>query len=443
MKFRGLILAALVLIVLAGFLYWSDHKKATETSKPAETTPVVLKVDEAAITGLTIKKKDEAPVVLARTDSNNWKITQPGSFGADQAIVGSALHYLSSMTSIRVVEDKGSNLKTYGLDPPAAEVNISEKNGQHKVLIGDETPTGGAVYVAVGGDPRVYTVSSFLKTGVVKTLDELRDKRLVTLDTEKLRSVELTRGKEEIEFVENDDQWAIAKPKAMRADQLAVDDLVHKLRDARMELGGTQETSAEFNHLTPVGDAKLTGESSMQEVQVRKSKDANYAKTSVVDGFYKTGPDLGTVMAKSLDGFRNKKLFDFGFTDPQKIEWHSGDKPLTLARSGEDWTADGKKMAADSVQGLVAKLRDLTAAKFVEARFGKPIIDVTVTSDDGKRVEEISVTKVGDGYIAKREDGTTLYQLDSAAVDELRKAAEAVKSEQPAKQAATPAPPAK
>ena len=45
-----------------------------------------------------------------------------------------------------------------------------------------------------------------------------------------------------------------------------------------------------------------------------------YAKSSVVEGVWKVPNDLGDLAAKSVDDFRNKKLFDFGFTEPDKVE---------------------------------------------------------------------------------------------------------------------------
>ncbi len=49
-----------------------------------------------------------------------------------------------------------------------------------------------------------------------------------------------------------------------------------------------------------------------QQLEVRKDKDKNYyAKSSVVEGVYKVGGDIGEGLEKKLDDFRNKKLFDF------------------------------------------------------------------------------------------------------------------------------------
>jgi hypothetical protein len=59
MKIRGLIVAAVVLFILAGILYWSErHKPAEDTAKASEDTPpAILKLDASAITGLDLEKR--------------------------------------------------------------------------------------------------------------------------------------------------------------------------------------------------------------------------------------------------------------------------------------------------------------------------------------------------------------------------------------------------
>ena len=120
-------------------------------------------------------------------------------------------------------------------------------------------------------------------------------------------------------------------------------------------------------------------------------------------------------------------VFDFGFDEPNKIEVHSGTRSWVYTRSGQDWSSDGKKVDSGSVASLVSKLRDLSAVKFVNSGFTHPEIEATVTSKDGKRVEKILISKSGTDVVAKRDGEASLYQLDSATVDDIAKLAGDVK----------------
>ncbi len=47
------------------------------------------------------------------------------------------------------------------------------------------------------------------------------------------------------------------------------------------------------------------------------------------------------------------------------------------------------------MQDLVDKIRELSASKFLDSGFSAPVIDLTVTSSDGKKVEKVSISKLG------------------------------------------------
>jgi hypothetical protein len=433
---RGLILAVFVFSILAGILYWSEHHKPAEDAAKAsaDTPATILKLDASTITQLDLKKKDAKPIVLKKAESGKWQITGPQPFAADQSAVSDMLSTLSSLNSQRVVEDKAADLKPYGLDQPAFQLDITESDNKiQKLLIGDDTPTG-AVYAMLAADPRVFTVASYARGSVDKSLNDLRDRSLLTVKPDKISRIELLRRNQDIEFGRNQDEWQILKPKSLRADAFQVSELVRKLIDAKMDLSGSdaQQTALAFAHATPLATVKVTDDSGNQELQVRKSqvgqnRETYYAKSSAVDGIYQANSDLGQAVDKDLDDFRNKKLFDFGYVEPNKVELHAGSKAYFLTRSGGDWWQDGKKMDAGSVQSLISKLRELTADKFLDSGFANPTIEGTITSDDGKRVEKFLMAKSSGSYVAKRENEPTLYQLNSASVDDLHKAAEEIK----------------
>src|SRR5215475_5932919 len=428
MKTGGLYIALAVLVILAGTLYWSNRRKSSDdTSKAsADTPPTILKLDQGSIDKLEVKKKQAESLVLTKAGSGDWQITAPKPLRADQSAVTGILSDVSALNSERLVDDKAANLAPYGLDQPALELDLTEKNHQsEKLLIGNNTPTG-SVYAALANDPRVFTIASYTKTSLDKGLNDLRDKRLLPVNADKVSQIELIRKSQDIQFGRNKDAWQILKPKPYRADGAQVSELLTKLTDAKMDLSGSDasDASSAFSKATPVATAKLTDESGTQQLEFRKAKDTYYAKSSAVDGVYKVDADLGKALDKSADDFRNKKLFDFGY-DPNHIELHNGAKAYFLTRGTggyDDWWSNGKKMDS-SAETLVSDVRDLSASKFVDSGFSNPTIELTVTSDDGKRVEKVSISKAGDHYLAKRENDPSLYQLDASPVDSLLTAA--------------------
>ena len=440
MKNHGLLIAAVVLAALTGVLYWSNrHPPSENTAKASlDTSPKILSLKQEDISRIAIRKKGGEELDLAKGDAGKWQIAAPKLLGADQEAVASLLSSVSSLNADRVVEDKASDLTRYGLAQPSLELDLTSKDGNpQKLFVGDDTPTGSAVFARLEGDPRVFTIASYNKAGIDKTSNDLRDKRLLTVDFDKLSQIELTTKKQEIEFGRNKQEWQIVKPRPLRADNFQVEEIVRKLREAKMEASSTdadaKKAAAAFASGTQVATAKVTDTASTQELQIRKSKDDYYAKSTAVPGIYKVSSDLGKELDKNLDDFRNKKLFDFGYDDPSKVELHDGPKAYFLTKGGQDWwSADSKKMESSTVQALVDRIRELSGSKFVDSGFTVPALEVTVTSNDGKRVEKVLISKSGDAYVAKRDNEPALYQLDSSSVADLQKVAADVKPAPPA-----------
>jgi hypothetical protein len=306
MNFRGLIVAVVVLATLGGVLYWSQHHKPAEESAavPASTPPVILRVNPADMTELVIKQTE--PVTLKKTNGK-WQIMEPKSYPADQDVVAGVLSTLSGLNADRIVEEKASDRKQYGLDPAQVELDISGKDGTRQLLLGDDTPAGGDVYAALATDPRVFTIASYNKSSLAKTLNDLRDKSLLTSRSDKVSRVELLKKGEDLEFDRTKDGWQILKPSSSPADSSAVNALVSTLTNARMDLSTTTDAAAAFARATPLATAKVTGDAGVQTLEVRKNKDDYFAKSSTVDGIYKVDSSLGPALDKKIDDFRPKK----------------------------------------------------------------------------------------------------------------------------------------
>ena len=212
MKLRGLLTASALLAVLTGLLWWSNRKEARATKEPVDSKSAKLfTAREDQIQEIEIQKQNGEIIQLKR-NAGKWQI---------------------------------------GLAQPSVKIGIVESNNKtRELLIGDQTPAGTANYAELAGDQRVFTIASYTKTSLDKSPNDLRNKNLLTFDSDKLSRVELTAKKTAIEFGRNKDAWQIVKPKPLRADQSSVEELIRTLRDAKMDLSGSEDTkknAAAFN----------------------------------------------------------------------------------------------------------------------------------------------------------------------------------------------------
>ena len=431
MKMRQLLIATVVLAALGATLYWSNHRKPANDSvsaSPSAANAKVISLTQDDISKLEVKKKDGDDVVLNRVGAANWKITLPKPLVADQESVSSILYNLSPMDGATLIDEKPADLKQFGLAEPEAQVSATGKDGKTQtILVGDETPTGDSAYVMLSGDSKVYSVPKNTKTNLDKGLKDLRDKRLMPVDFDKLSSMEINGAKLHLTFGSDDGQWTVRSPANLRGDTSKMETIVEKLRTATMDPGTSdadmKKDASLFASGAPIAAVKATDASGSQELQIRKTGGGYYAKTTAMDGVYKVPNELGDAVNKDAEDFREKRVFDFAEADPDKVELHDGSKAYFLTRSGEDWWSDGKKMDALSVQEFLRSIRTLTATKFATGGFSSPALSLVVTSKDGKRVEKVDISKGGSGYLAKRADGPALFNLDAKAVEDLQKAA--------------------
>jgi hypothetical protein len=425
---RGLLVYVVLLAAVGGGIWWSNKKEASK--KPADTTVKMLTIPDGDFQEIH-EKKLTGEVLDLKRESGKWRIVEPAPLAADQDAVGSMVSTLSNLNADKVVEDNAADLKPYGLDTPTLDIVVTKTDGKTaELLVGDDVPTGSGAYAKLPNDPRVFSIGSSVKSGLDKKSDDLRDKRLLTFDSDKLTRVELQAKGQTVELGKNSsNEWQILKPQPQRADSSAVENLVSKLKDAKMDLANPDADAAKNFAAAPrVAIATVSDSAGTQTLEVHKTKDNTYyAKSSAVPGFYKVPSDVGDALDKGRDDFRNKKLFDFGFSDPNRIEI----KGVTYTKSGDKWMSGSKTMDNTSVQNLIDKLRDLSASKFVDAAGGEPHILITVASNGDKRVEKVTIRKQGDNYFAQRENEPSIYELDVKSVADIQQAAGDVKEATP------------
>ncbi len=441
MKFRGLLIAAAALAALAGLVYWSEKAEKAKEGKPAaDAAPKLLEIPTDQVQKVEIVKGDQTTAVQKSGDGK-WELTAPKQFRADQDSVSSLVNTFNSLSSDRLIDEKAVDLSGYGLNKPSIAVTITRKDGKvSKLLLGEDTPTSGGVFAKLEGDSRVFTLASFNKSSIDKSFKDLQDKRLVTFDSDKITRIELTVKGKTVEFGKNsNNEWQILKPKTMRADGGNVEELIRKIKDAKMDPlvneADAKKAATEFAGAPVAGIAKITDASGAHQLEVRKAKDNTYyLKGSAAEGVSKGTSDLGDGVSKEVDTYRQKKVFDFGWNDPTKIEVTDDGKTRSFTKTGDKWKEGNKELDSTSVQALVDKLRDLAAASFPESGSTTPLFTAVVTSNDGKRTEKALISKTGEKYFAIRENEPPVYEIEKKVFEELQKAAKDVKE---------PAPPAK
>src|SRR5437879_1119484 len=218
MNTTRLLIAAVALAGLGGVVWWSNRNEEANKDKPKPETPKILAIEESKINQIELKPREGDTTVIKKDAAGKWQIDAPQKFPADSGLVSTLVSSVSSLTAERIVDENPTDLAGYGLDPALVTATFTGTDGKATTIkVGEATAASSGVYAMVGGDKRLFTVSSTTKDSLNKTWKDLRDKHLVSIDQDKISRVELNAaGKPPLEFGRTgQNEWQILKPKPM------------------------------------------------------------------------------------------------------------------------------------------------------------------------------------------------------------------------------------
>src|SRR5262245_12527245 len=229
---RGLwstIAAILVLAGLGAYIYFKLWNAPEDLGPKGEKIFAGIQTDK--IDELKIKSESGDITTLKKDDG--WKLVDPVQAKASESDAAGIPAALTTIEITRVIEEKASDLKQYGLDPPRIEVNYNSADGKTsgRLAFGQKTSTGSSVYAARNGDPRVFTVASFQENAFNKSTFDLRDKVVMSLQRDKIDGLEVISGGKPIKLTKESasGEWKITEPIADRADATGLDALIGRI----------------------------------------------------------------------------------------------------------------------------------------------------------------------------------------------------------------------
>ena len=429
MKANPLVIAAAILALLGGTVWYTRENPPED----GDASPKVLDLEESEISEVTVDRAGEEPFTLVRGEEgeDSWEFGGSLGFRADGSSVGLLVSSLASLNADRLVSENVAEWGPYEFDEPSLAVSYTHPEGSGRLLFGRDTPTGSGVFVRLEGDRRLFTVYSYNKTSLDKSVFDLRDKRLLELDEDSISGLTVETPGRAIGFERKDGEWAIVKPLSARADDFSTGDLARVARTAEMTEVLTDEASAARSFDVPLATVTVDDSSGSHRLVLAKDGDSYYARSSDQPGVYAVSETLAEGFDKGLDDFRNKKLFDFGFLDPARLSVRSGDSLAVLEREDGAWklqSEDGREVGSETVQTLLDRLRNLSAKAFpsddasAQASFGlsDPAMELTVEQDGDDASSEtvlVSAAEAAPVYAVRKGEPTTYEVEQSAAAD--------------------------
>jgi hypothetical protein len=199
----------------------------------------VLKLDRDKIDALSVTSPKR--VLQFSKAGSEWQMTAPVKARADFTAVDSLVSRLHTLQMKSIAAPEAASPAQYGLDKPAATIQLGSGSSQAVLLIGKEAGEG-VVYAKDQSRPAVITIDASLVTDATKDPGDFRQKDLFDARAFNSTRIDVVRGQETLSFAKtktknkegkDEEKWQQVAPAARDADQTKVENLLSAVTGAR------------------------------------------------------------------------------------------------------------------------------------------------------------------------------------------------------------------
>lgn len=453
----------LLLVAAAlGAFVWLYEIRGGEERKEAEAKAKRLfpDVEADAVQSLAFRTSDGSDVRLEKR-GEEWRIVAPVDRLADDASAGGMASSLAELASEAVIEDPQPP-GVYGLDAEERVVRFRAGEVEHELRIGKTAPVGGQTYVASAAEAKpVYTVPSYRLSGFKKSLDDLREKRVLRFDRNAIQRIEASWPPDgRVVLGKEGEAWKLLEPLAAEADAATVDTLLSDLSFLRAnrfidEPGDEARRALEQREfaVTLVAAASEGVEPQRFELVVGGLVgEARVARGGEAGVLYEIPQERLQDFPRKLVEYRFKDLAKFSAVDAQKfeIEFHpaeaaqSGEASLITGERGEEgWKTEPEPMRPGKASRLVSELSRLRAKDLLAESMGESELAALGLSparvivrvwgepeQEGAEAPKLAEVHLGapddaHGIPARVPDRETVYALDGGLAEHIPLGSEA------------------
>ncbi|HVB98464.1 MAG TPA: DUF4340 domain-containing protein [Candidatus Dormibacteraeota bacterium] len=433
MRKSTLILAAVAVIVV-GFVYWYEFKR-TPTEK-TRTNPAVFHFQPEDVDSVSFSRPGQT--ILVDRQGNGWQIIRPIQTRADRSAINALLNDATLAHSSRSLTAAAGQLKTFGLATPSLTLDFKLKNGQqHELKIGNADFTGTSVYAQTGHSTQVLLIPNSVFTDGNKTVEQLRDNSVLGISGADVKSFDLKTRTGTIEAARSGGSgsgWSIEKPRKLRADASAIEQLIDTVSSAKLAKIVSESTGqlARYGLEHPAISLRVHLQSGADRTLDlgRQQGGQFYARDSSRNMVFLVPASLEGQLDRSLFDLRDKKILSSLPDDFTRIDYQAGSLHFSCGvNSAGKWVlfqpaADKGKEAAN--WKVFNPLSSATAQNVVDsppvsllAAVAHPAITINLTrADGGKKTFRISRPVGGNVYVwVNNESG--LFVFPKSALDSL------------------------
>ncbi|MCI0454075.1 MAG: DUF4340 domain-containing protein [Candidatus Dadabacteria bacterium] len=218
-----------VLIASKSTISWFLKKSANDLRDKQ-----ILSLDEDKIKRLRFTWEDSSFEVERK--GNTWIGKNiPEYVEIDGGRVWAILNTFLKLKIDNFENDEPQEHSRYGLDKPSAEIELFENGKSVRVLFGNKKRARD-YYIKLGSAEPVYSVNEYVLRQVPENVNDIRVRRIVKLDAEKVTGVGISKGGNELSIIKKGNKWELEGEKGKRVDESKVGDLIAEIGGLEVEV---------------------------------------------------------------------------------------------------------------------------------------------------------------------------------------------------------------
>ncbi len=240
------------------------------------------------------------------------------------------------------IQDK-QNLATYGVLKSTLQLDF-KGDRPLSLLFGKVGADGNRTYVAFEKSNAVYLIPNDLAKLIAMPSDNFRDRRLVPIDPDRVRRIEIVRGSTTLELENKGRGWQIIKPLDAMANNEAVTALLQKWSDLRLASidQSNKKTEASTSPVDQLSEIRFFSENLLEPSIISIGKPSP-------DGFFpvrlqhrnisgSAPPALAELITIDLDQLRDRSLARLNPDLVDLIRWNDGGTKTEIRRHEGRWS---------------------------------------------------------------------------------------------------------
>ena len=380
----------LVASLLGAFIYLYEIRGQENRQSAEEAENSVFPGISAELIDLIALRTNDGQSMRALLQNGKWRIDSPLDFPGDQVNISAVARSLASLTAESILEEPG-DLQIYGLGEAAHIIHFRADGDDDGVRIGSRAPVGDNVYVSREGEPeKVYVMPSWRVTAFDHSLDEFRDRQVLSFDREAVRRVAVVWPGGDVTVERTAKGWFVSEPVGIAglADASTVADLLSDIAFLRAEgFVDDGRSDEEAGLLPPSFAVTITledgrGERSSVGLAVGEEVEGGLLLARGADPrtLYRIPSTRVAEFPRRRFAFRFKELSKFETESAERLEltFAGGDADpgrepvvLNLRREDGSWKSDGDAWRPGAASRLIAELADLEGIDIVAESLGQ------------------------------------------------------------------------